>query len=654
MRLLATLLAFAVAGPVLAQELPSPTGRSPQFLWTPARQYQYQRMKDQNHWLWQGMLATCEATGTSGQRYGDSALHCAWMYQVTANTTYAQKAYTLWLSITNYGANWPSGNTVRESFTERVLVLDWIWPSLTPQQRTASISAIKRWGDFAVANGTPQYMGDFALPDSDATTGYYFGLAALDLFDVPENTTKGTWLNRTTRNGTKIGGLDPTGTGTARDALAGYVLKAPGGEWIESSAYNLGTLTLLFLGWASVETTAPGHFPEIQGWLLPGAAWSAMAITPDLKGYNQWGDEEHPHIGLVYRHWRRDAMLAGLSGDAVLQRLTLDVEATQRTALQANIGLIARVALLWNPEQPGALAYPWTTVRTASSNAVGHVAVKNSDTLAVLAAPPRLSVHHDRTQTPSFKLYRDGEWALNHPLGYGAIPVGSMAVNGILLAGLNVMYDRQNPRYESGADWWALTGSTQGSYYDAKYYQPPPAFVTKAQRSIIYFRDGIFDVFVVRDSIAAQDPTKLPRFDRYRAADKATITAALARTGGTTKELIFHAPGPPTLEAGRMRWTTAGGKEVTIQHVAPIAPVRTVYNETEFLVSGFQAAEVTGKHIRLWAPSVQDEDEFVNVVFVGNGPTPTVKVIPKGLEVGSKAITFLEDRIVVQPACTCP
>lgn len=636
-------------------ELPSPTGRDPQFLWTSQRQYTYDRMRQAGHWLYTGLLACAQMTGTPQQRYADSGLFGAWAFQVTGDVTLARKAWALWLKITDYGTGWPGANTVREGFGERVLVLDWIWPALTEEEKVKAITALKRWGDFVLAKGTPDYVGDVGRADSDQGTGSYFGLAALDLFDVPENFTKGTWLNATTRSGLPIGGLDPTGEGTLRDLLLSWVLKSGGGEWIESSEYNQGTEQLLMLLFASLETRTPGHFPEVEAWLMPAATWSAQDPTPNRLGYNQWGDVEgdKKRGDLVYKHWKRDAMLAGLSGDGVLQKLVRDVEAEQEPALRASIHLIARAALLWNFERTPALAYPWTLERVAVSNDVGHYAIKSPDTLAVLAAPPTLRVHHERTQTPSMKLWREGEWALNHPLGYGPIPVSSLAVNGVLLAGLYCMDDRGGARVESGADWWALTGSTQGPYYGA-YYNPPPPFVTKAERSTVYWREGVFDVFLVRDHVIAADPTKLAKFDRYRAADQATIRAALARTGGTVKEFIFHAPGPPVLELGRIKWTTALGKEVTLQHVAPINPARSVSNEAAFLTAGFPASELTGKHIRIWPATVQDEDEVVTAVFVGNGPTPAVEVTPKGIAVGSKVVSFLDGRIVVKAACTCP
>ena len=96
--------------------------------------------------------------------------------------------------------------------------------------------------------------------DSDQTTGCYFGLAFYSLAFGDLHPPAAQWLARP-----DVGGLDATARDrtTLRNAILDYVEMAAGGEWIESQEYNLGTVRLLLIGAAGVQTASGGdHFPK--------------------------------------------------------------------------------------------------------------------------------------------------------------------------------------------------------------------------------------------------------------------------------------------------------------------------------------------------------------------------------------------------------
>src|SRR6185295_19091521 len=114
------------------------------------------------------------------------------------------------------------------------------------------------------------------------TTGSYFGIVFLYLATADENAAAVNFFNKAF-----VGGLDATGTDrtTLRNTIAQYVSQmAEGGEWIESSEYNLGTVRLLLMGAEGVRTaTGEDHFPEVTKFLTRAALRPIYFITPDRK-----------------------------------------------------------------------------------------------------------------------------------------------------------------------------------------------------------------------------------------------------------------------------------------------------------------------------------------------------------------------------------
>ena len=572
----------------------SPTGREPRLIWTAARQATWNRMVQEQHPRFQRIKWHCDRTKNGNPVYGDRGLWCAIYYQMTGDVAAARAAWGQAApSLINAP---PSENTVREDFIENAILFDWLYPALTAAERSQAITGLNAWANYALAIGTPQYTGGIRTGDSDRVVGFYFGLAATDL------ATAGmvghvAWLNAAQTGGPgylPVGGLHATGINrnTARNAIAEFAtVRAAGGQWIESSGYDPGTVTLLVMG-AEAVRTAVGHdpYPEVQAFLREAIDYNAQIITPDLREAVQWGDEQHPRA-FAGRLFKRSTMLGVLAGatagtvesgramgllDALAQQHGWDGYAT----LDPN----ARFYLLYDPYAPRA-SWQSNTMYTASGR--GHLVVRTGSSLFSGMMPPPTGVDHSTKYLANFQLYRNGEWAVTHPIGYAGLSYEGESVNGLLTAGLSSMSSRGPDRVESGPGWWAITGSTSGSHYDAGYYNPPPAFLNGWQRTVVYLQRNGLDHVITVDRVDMQDPRQLPNFSRYRTSDQTRITNARGLL-----EWIIHAPVPPTGGNNRWGWHTPGGQPVTVTALGAAETAHVIDESVLWAgVTSFQASE---------------------------------------------------------------
>ena len=170
------------AGDIVARTGSTPRrcrdGRIPRLVWTPQRQAMWAQMRREGHPLYHVLENNCNLAVAGSPRYGDRGLWCTIMYQVTGNLAYAR---TAWALAQQYIEGPPaSPNDVRENFIENAIMFDWLYPALSADEREAAVQGLNRWGDYALGINTPAYVGGVRLGDSDANTGYYFGLAATD------------------------------------------------------------------------------------------------------------------------------------------------------------------------------------------------------------------------------------------------------------------------------------------------------------------------------------------------------------------------------------------------------------------------------------------------------------------------------------------
>jgi uncharacterized protein YjdB len=693
----------------------SRVGRDPIFMWRYAtdpaglssRQYRWERMYNEGHWLAVEFEANATATGTSGVRYGDDGFFCAWMYLVTGTQSWCDKAYTQfwlpavattgWAGASTWTPDGVEGNFFREGFIRSVILCDWIYGGLTSEQKTNLATALDTMAKGVLCEGTTKYVGGFGLSDTDGLIGGYGGLALLHYWNVTENGASGTnrYLNTLNKSWTsssastpntldpKMGALvttegsPPTNLSTSgktvRQFMRYYVENFGTGSFMESTEYNPGTSQLYItmveaLRGALSDATL---FEEYDTWIQSTADYLTHSLAQDFANYIPWGDNEscstwkYPAIWQMFAH--RAGVLAGTQRGKWLQKMQNELYALYPTQTRDNIHLNRRVIWTWDPYAAAeTAAWPWVNGYSArGTTGPGHVTIQvdkggaqSSVDLRAVTAMTYVStsqdgsIDHNRGHWCDVLLWREGEQVIHHPVHYGVC-------NGILVAGLGETFFRDTPVYTYGADFTAVTARMSGVPYRLDYYNPPPAFIPDggASRCMVHWRDAgsNYDVIAIRDDLIVNNPQNLNNFTRYTSPDQALINAAITRTGGCTKELMFYTPDTATLGSGEVTWTTAGGQSAIIKHLYPSVVSRSTmsalgWNPGWVVNQTAPLAEVTGKQVVvLWTPppavASNTSEAFLNVILVGTGTAPTVVLnadssIAVGTSSGTRTVTW--------------
>lgn len=630
--------------PYTGPDTVSPTGRSPRLIWTPQRQAMWIRMQREGHPLFQLLQNNCLAAVSGSPRYGDRGLWCALLYQITGNVTYARTAWNLVLPALMGPPS--SGNDAREETIENAVLYDWLYPALSPAERDVAVAGLNSWAGWALAIGTPAYVGGIRIGDGDANVGYYFGLAAIDLATVGHSAHVN-WLNATQTNGSvvPIGGLDPTGIDrqTLRNTVAWFVTQnGNGGEWDESTEYNLGTQVLLAMGAEAIKTaTGVDHFPEVTAYLAAAARSQSYFITPDLNQTVQWGDIEHPRE-FTGRLWTLDTWLGTLAGVTENSGGAGAYTKGLLEAIFSRYGMTgylsgepwARFFLFYNPY---AASVDWNAVAPAKFfQGSGHLFVRAQNELFEARMASRTFEDHELHYLSNFQLYRNGEWAITHPQGYAGTANQAIGVNSLLLAGLNAMSSRGADATQSGNNWWSITGSTNGMFYDMPYYDPPPSFVRTASRTVVFLQRNGLDLIVVQDAIDMDDPKSLPNYSRYRAADAAAIAAAPGLI-----QWVMHAPVAPNVNGNVASWSTPGGQQVSVTTLSPTPSTTTISQERSVLsTQNYVASELNGYQMRVTPVGYTGGQIVLRHVIVVGGQAPAMSLNGNTITIGGTTVTI--------------
>jgi hypothetical protein len=586
------------AGPSLVPADPggasalSPTGRAPRLLWRPSRQQAWNRMVSEGTNFWyQRLVDFCDRTGTPGQRYQDMGQYCAILYQMTGRRELGERAYAAmapYLNPTPGDSNWH-----REFFMDFVWMFDWIRPVLTPAQVTLAIGTFNGWLDHFI-------QLDANTEDSDEVIGLYFALLFVALATGPDNPRAASFLDAPfidsrTGEAKTMGGLDATAAdrATMRNTLRQYADFARGGEWIESTAYNLGTGRLLLLGLEGVRTAlGRDPFPEYAMWYREMGLAQAYSLSNDLQQAYQWGDEEHPRQLRMRHRISLLSMLMGLNaqeaGGAGLAAILHDL--LERTSASGYDPMVegrdpwARFFLFYDPAVPraGLSSLPRSHYASGMGLLYHHDGWDAGDSFFGAHMVPRLRVDHDPDWYTTFQLYRRGAWAITHPLGYGNgtaldLSENGDGTNGMLFAGLGSMRERRGPlAQETAADgsYVYLAGESAGRRYAADAYASPPEFVHEATRSLVYLPSPAktSDAVVIFDRTDAEDPRGLENYaDGYSDDERARITGAYA-----LKQWIFHAQTTPTLSGDVYSWSLPASQQGRLFMLLPAGATRRV------------------------------------------------------------------------------
>lgn len=620
----------------------SPTGRSPRLMWTPARQDVWNRMKD-DYLASPGSPRTLGGTwfklvkdnAECGCKYGDYGIWATLMYQWTGDSRYVDLAWSrlseyMALSLAQRG-----GNAAREYAIELVIQLDWLWPGLTPErqgQLSASILDVLN----AELNGNPSAPG-YPMTDSDQLVGVYFAVAAFHAA-FPLNPVATTLFNHPL-----TGGLDPTGAdmATARNSVNLYVASlAAGGEWIESSEYNLGTVRLLLMGAEAVKTaTGVDHFPEVTQWTPRWALRQVAFWSPDLTTTYQWGDLEHPRDNRLFEWTITNGLTAGLlqgtPEGAQLQQQLLDLVAKYGPIGYGTMEPIVegRLFFTFNPYAPVA---DWRVNRsfyaagTGTLLQRGGVGAGNSLFVAHLAPrPDGKSVQHEVHYLNDFEFWRNGEWVLTHPRGYGGPPGGGLGTNSVLMHGFSDMWGFKEVTAHATGETYAFLQGTTGASAVYETYRPPPVFVNEWTRAVLYV-SGTTDTVVVFDRAHVEN--QVGALDQYSLADQRKVTSAPA-----PKQWFLHMPVSPVMGATSVSWSTPGGQPVRLTPLLPLGSTKVVQDETVLARTdpAWNAAVAASElkyHVRIQPATVQPWDTFLNVIQVGEPGAVTLRSLPGQVE----------------------
>ena len=609
---------------------PSPTGRTPRIVWTPERQAVWNKMRAEYNvnptrpqtagarWY-----AIAKQNADCACRYSDNGIWGTLLYQITGDHKYVDLAWTRLqktffpLTGSNLGVH-----HAREDSAELVMMYDWLYPGLSDVQRAAFLAKLNEM--FTTVTTPNQWLPGnipFRFDDSDQVTGTYFGVVLHYLATGSYNPTAVEIYNRFF-----VGGLDSTGDNrdTWRNAIHQFVTGlARGGEWIESSHYNLGTVRLLMIGTEGIRTaTGVDHFPEVQAFVRNQARRLVHFTTPDLNQTYQWGDEEFARdfLDRVYAYQTTSGMFAGLTQDdpetgPYIEQLVYDLDAKYGEKAEP----WGRFYLFFNPyaaRRPRA-EMPNAWFADGQGILLQRDGWNTGDSLlAVHSRPAQWYVDHQLYYFGDFQLYRRGEWAVTHPRGYDEGLKKGDAANAMLIAGLS-----ETPEYravqavdgnpESGYAY--VTTTMGGQRQEQGSWDPPPTYLHEWTRGVFYLSspDKHSDTIIVHDRVNAQNPRQLAKFDHYKANDSAPILAAPA-----LKQWFLHTPVQPTMTATGFSWPISSQQQAEVRTLLPADVTRTAVDEATWWPGASMPATERRWHVVLSPGLERQWDTFLNVVQV--------------------------------------
>jgi hypothetical protein len=578
----------------------SPTGRAPKLVWTPALQRTYNRMRDEGEagddtlgGTWYRLIKS----NAQGNRYGDSGLWATLMFQITGDPQWIDQAWRKIQAMLDSALD--DDNNTRELAAERVILLDWLWPGLTDDRRDQMFVALDRMFTNAA---TPAVR----TTDSDQTTGVYMGIAfyhlafgdvhprATELFSLPG-----------------VGGLDATARdrSTMRNAILDFVEMAAGGEWIESSEYNLGTVRHLVLGATGIQTaTGVDHFPEVTAWRETAALRYPLLLTPDLRQSFQWGDEQNPHK-LIVGTWTCTAMM--FNHPAARQTVYALVDRYGATGSYTAEPTVARVFLMFDPYGPQTA----TTATMLDGRGQGVLSARAaSGSMLCTHLPPTWpvgTVDHCVSYFGDLQVYRGAGWALTHPITYSGVGLDGQGTNGMLHRGIGQPKEwRGSGAVYTGPDWVFTAATSGGTILASKFYQPPPTFWYEWSRSFLWIH-GDVDTVIVFDRTHLDDPLALAGCSKYPDDLEKKFNANPLRLWR------WHAPIAPTIAGCTASWPIADGEVCRVSWLRE--DLETRITDQVVAWAGYSMAETEKKfHLDLIPEDCAGFETLITVLEFGD------------------------------------
>jgi hypothetical protein len=540
-------------------------------------------------------------------------------------------------------------------------VLDTIRPCISSRDFDAMNLIIAGFIQSALLDGYSHYP---SFSDSDNTVGICFGVWAHYLMTptvqlVQDNYSKVNAVNPAIGN--KIGGFTPNvaaasfdpgaSTATCRDTiqwLAAYLApNAPS----ESAEYDIHTLTFWANGYDAVKTLAgEDRFPEVRTFLENYATQLRFLITPNLSQPMKWADTEAPEkwAGRPASYVPIMELAGVLSGTTIGRKLhdlvteiaevngccsavatAMDISVTGTQPLKFYNPYDARVS--WR----GELGYTDTSLRLAVRRS--HATSTSASQLFVYSGGPQIfnttlnkpvSIQHQSFVFGDWTLWRNGNWAFQHPFDYGGPSVlGGDGGNVPIIQGFALSSDGYNALSTTHATDYSYIlmqqgGSKTHSGYCGTNTHPAP-FLNEWTRSVVY-APGTTDLVIVYDR--GDVLTTVPLYSTcYSAADRARMEIF---TQFHQKLIINHTYTQPTQVGNVFTWMTVGGEAAKMTFLFPASPTHTIINETTdtgywsmWATKYAQNPQYKRFHVRTQPNNVAQFHTFLSVHEVGTAST---------------------------------
>lgn len=612
------------------------------LLQSPQRLQLWQRMVSSNHLLYQ-RLQYAAKTNT----YGDFGQLGCTLYGWTGDVKWVP---FFWKAFTASG--WPAivaadhfidQNTVREYGTTWVLFYDWLKDVLTPTQKQVLKDVI--WNGVQTSLKLPPAVnGGWRFADTDQTMGQYFLCVLAELVIGADDPRFVGLMARYPL----IGGLDASATSslrkTARDAIADYVHAASGSTWPVGSEYNCGDMSILLMGYEMVKNaTGQDHFPEVTNWMQSVPAGVIMETCPDFAQIAQWNDDEHatlPEAAVLKQRIVFCALAASVMGNT-----------PEASYLQAYMDTLQRLSLTLDPHGYGQSVLPryylfadpysarvdWKKPLGLhySADGTGLVRVYSGwgakDSLAHVQFNPTRGIDHEQiTPSTDVRVYRNGEWVFNHPIGYGVFrsphtnTAGSFEEPG--------MANRQIVGQSAG-DGFGYVWSRTGGVLQNVSYRPPAAWIKELSRACVYLRlpDGsdcilCLDYWDLDWNVVSDMAHKLVNFAQLPTVDKTQIL-----TSGHPATIRFHCPTSPLTSGNGNRLDFSWPTLRSVVTGACFTPAGYTYQDVDESVAfaaikgNFQAGAL--HHHLMIAPTLTGAPFYCLSVLVAHDPTVPAPVV---------------------------
>ena len=507
-------------------------------------------------------LAVQEAADSSP--YADFGQWDTLVYLGTGNEAYARQAIAqnkAALPIVPWGLDF-----TREYYTALALHYHWLRPAMTDEEAAEYRDRMFAWADYSfapVGSGKGTRKGD-----SDQITGVEPALRLVARFTSQEDPERSAAI------------LANPQLVMMREEIRRYCELAKGGEWVESSEYNLGTLQLLLTGAYAVGID---QYPEVKALLPQIAEQQRWSITPDFKDAVDWGDVQQRGLHLNDRV-ALNAMLAGLTGDP--QSRALVHELTKGKQPNEYRFLLYRALWAFDPTVPAESYVHPVGFRTTN---VGLSIERGPEHVCQIFAPIWLGVDHEGVNVPSVRLWHRGEWAVDDVSAYEP---SSACRNTALMMGLGrspyASFETIERLSAEKTDYGCrvvsrMAGRTTNWRGD---HHRPPTFLDDWTRTTDFYRPS---KIIVTDAFKGRRPESL---DAYAATeqDRMRITLALWQQ-------VWHCPVEPARIDGGYEWQTAGGQTVRLTSDCPRFKVlKTVNGENG--ISGYFNGPLTGYQVR--------------------------------------------------------